>query len=128
MEGSDQVSHDLDAGQTLGRVLWGGMVEHDECCLSQQHVPSDLKSPPKFGISCPQLMPPHTPPGHLGGVQEVHGLLSGPHPGSLGASPPVGTPPQASPAPPTSVSPPNTPMELLVSYIAVRSQPAAAAW
>ncbi|KAK8389069.1 hypothetical protein O3P69_020802 [Scylla paramamosain] len=87
-----------------------------------QHVPSDLKSSPKFGISCPQLMPPHTPPGHLGGAQEVHGLLSGPHPGSLGASPPVGTPPQASPAPPTSVSPPTTPMELAVPKVNTKKE------
>lgn len=107
--------------------MWRGMVEHDECYLSQQHVPSDPKPSPKFGTSCPQLMPPLPPPGHLGGVQEVHGLPSGPHPGSLGASPPVGTPPQASPGPPTSVSPPTTPTELAVSYPAVRSQPAAAA-
>ncbi|XP_063856731.1 uncharacterized protein LOC135098346 isoform X1 [Scylla paramamosain] len=90
--------------------------------ILQQHVPSDLKSSPKFGISCPQLMPPHTPPGHLGGAQEVHGLLSGPHPGSLGASPPVGTPPQASPAPPTSVSPPTTPMELAVPKVNTKKE------
>lgn len=96
-------------------VCGRSVVVHDSCVLSQQHVPSDTKPSPKFGGNCPQLLPPHVPPGHHGGAQEALGLPSGPHPGALGAIPPVGTPPQASPAPPTSVSPPTTPTELAVS-------------
>ncbi|XP_071539848.1 uncharacterized protein [Panulirus ornatus] len=82
-----------------------------------QHVPSDTKPSLKFGGTCPQVLPPHVPPGHHGGAQEAHGLPSGPHQGPLVASPPVGTPPQASPAPPTSVSPPTTPTELAVPKV-----------
>lgn len=101
--------------------MWWKVVVHDGCCFSQQHVPSDTKPSLKFEGTCPQVLPPHVPPGHHGGAQEAHGLPSGPHQGPLGASPPVGTPPQASPAPPTSVSPPTTPTELAVSWSVVLS-------
>ncbi|KAK8747364.1 hypothetical protein OTU49_016776, partial [Cherax quadricarinatus] len=90
--------------------------------ILQQHVPSDTKPSLKFSGSCPQLLPPHVPPGHHGGAQEAHGLPSGPHSGPLGASPPVGTPPQASPAPPTSISPPTTPTELAVPKVNTKKE------
>ncbi|KAK7066350.1 AT-rich interactive domain-containing protein 5B, partial [Halocaridina rubra] len=88
--------------------------------ILQHHGPSESKPTLKLGGACPPLRPPHVPPGS---AQEAHGLPSGPHSGNVGAAaPPVGTPPQASPAPPASVSPPTTPTELTVPKISTKKE------
>ncbi|KAK4320829.1 hypothetical protein Pmani_008338 [Petrolisthes manimaculis] len=89
--------------------------------ILQQPMPCDKSSPKYMGTYGGPMALPQSFTGHHG-AQEALGLPSGPHSGSLGASPPVGTPPQASPVPFTSISPPATPTELAVPKVNVKKE------